>query len=1004
MSQSVRRRASENISTPTRSSRQQQIYQYSPARFAPEPIPYLNRLSSSRIRQPNFNEEDENEYNNPNIQNIYEEKDEKENKEYDQAEQNQNLEDQDEDYSLERLYSEENEYKEGLYYYNHDIPMLELQFTDWNIDFGKILKAMQTTGAVLAGSSALQAVLKSRYSKFLQSSLQQLNIPVINENLNQLIYGEIFRGSLYPTGFDLEQLGLTTDEYNQYISVAGRTDETYNFPSGLWKSDFDFWVVHNPDRWLDPVEVFYPIFYAAGYRHLQRFNPENSQYDRLKKYVKRIHTFGHVDDIENSGFGVRMRSKNPKYPPIQVMVLYPGESSVPTRYKNEHRFGRYSCLNRSAERYPIPDYITTFLMVQSFDITVCQFVYDGVNLYSLVPLTDKIQVSEKAAQEQTPFEWTRTIDRIDKYSKRGFAPDWNNIQQAVLTTLQSFMQRTVERRGGVGQLSLQCIRELRRLLDTSIYGVNRSLEQIQAPFVLKLGSIDESTGEFSAIIRSLGIVAVAIMDQSSGQVLFSIPLPMLTITEEQLQEEQAPPIRGAGRNRRSSGRGSRRGSIQSGRGSVSRNFPPAPPPDFWQEETERCNVDRIVDYFKREKLDIIITDINWWMSERQPDWESLMSGVLLDIINFYNQLNDRFYSYDCIRAIRLSAGDIVNSVNNILNDRNIPYHIERGFINPENQQFQPSDFALGSLFDPRPIAFAVIDNNNNIINIKIVQNSLLNEEQLEQLRRVFPNDFLNEEELLQQRQQYMRQLAQQREEAAARLAEQIERGEIQVDIPEPEEMERKMSGEQVEQYARRNNVYYLATSGFQYPDDWSFNPSDLTASEEEYNNLVNTAQCYDIINIDNIQFQEYIDQNPQDNVIIITPRPSNSSATFGPNALCYSRSDLRDLLNDLTAQSLPCVGQEDVRSHSYFPADASKRFIKINLGDQTIYVPEQEIINIANNRNNNRIYQAEATNLILPVTASSDALIEGNFVSADHCQAGTQKTIYHLRPVRIRQI
>ena len=207
----------------------------------------------------------------------------------------------------------------------------------------------------------------------------------------------------------------------------------------------------------------------------------------------------------------------------------------------------------------------------------------------------------------------------------------------------------------------------------------------------------------------------------------------------------------------------------------------------------------------------------------------------------------------------------------------------------------------------------------------------------------------------------------------------------------PERTHRLMSGEEVETFARQSGSRYLTTSGFTYPENWTTTSIPFDVLEEEYNNLLNGAQCFDVISLDESKFKEYLDQDPEDNIILIAP---SNTGKLGSSALCYSRSVLKETLRDLTAMSLPCVG-----ANGDFPADASQRFIRLSLPNMNIFVPEVELIPIAAGTMKWKMYQVESSGFTIPRTMSGDSGLFLNFVSGDHCNAGTEKLVYHLRPI-----
>ena len=131
--------------------------------------------------------------------------------------------------------------------------------------------------------------------------------------------------------------------------------------------------------------------------------------------------------------------------------------------------------------------------------------------------------------------------------------------------------------------------------------------------------------------------------------------------------------------------------------------------------------------------------------------------------------------------------------------------------------------------------------------------------------------------------------------------------------------------------------------------------------------------------------------------MILPSRLSGSTSPFGANAVCYTRTVLKAALHDPTSINLPCVGD-----NQDFPADAGARFVRVSIPNN-VYVPEAEVQSIADRSNSATIYQAEPSALVLPSSASVDSIVNNRFTSGDHCQEGSDKQIYHLRPVVVAQ-
>jgi hypothetical protein len=212
----------------------------------------------------------------------------------------------------------------------------------------------------------------------------------------------------------------------------------------------------------------------------------------------------------------------------------------------------------------------------------------------------------------------------------------------------------------------------------------------------------------------------------------------------------------------------------------------------------------------------------------------------------------------------------------------------------------------------------------------------------------------------------------------------------------------RLSGRDIEQRARtprswEASRYTIDQFVAQANEALHTAPESINLSAADYNNLLNTLQCFDVLEAGNRGAAEYVEESPRQNIVILAPPPRGQ--LLGTSAICATREELANSLHELTAITIPCVGN----NNTSFPADISARFIRLSLGDSNIYVPEAQVWHIVESggedTNTIQLFQAESTNVRIPVTATVDAVQENNFVSADHCQAGTDKIIYNLRPI-----
>jgi len=178
-----------------------------------------------------------------------------------------------------------------------------------------------------------------------------------------------------------------------------------------YPNDFDIWAMPDPRRWSDPVEALHTLLIESGYQkkqvishgHLGCAGPVNElfNYARLKNWISRIHIYD-----------------KPTQPSVQIMIL------------RDHHWN-----NETESREPS----TPEGVVRSFDITLCQYLWNGGDqIRSTNAQVPTAVALSPGANEQSMFEWIRTFQRAIKYKERGFTLDWLPFFEGALISVNIF--------------------------------------------------------------------------------------------------------------------------------------------------------------------------------------------------------------------------------------------------------------------------------------------------------------------------------------------------------------------------------------------------------------------------------------------------------------------------------------------------------------------------------------------------------------------------------------
>ncbi len=153
--------------------------------------------------------------------------------------------------------------------------------------------------------------------------------------------------------------------------------------------------------------------------------------------------------------------------------------------------------------------------------------------------------------------------------------------------------------------------------------------------------------------------------------------------------------------------------------------------------------------------------------------------------------------------------------------------------------------------------------------------------------------------------------------------------------------------------------------------------------------------CFDFTAFDWTKITEWMAESPTDHIAIFQP----SVGTAEPQAVCYGRSILRNMLHDPTKVFYPCVYGQEPERHV--------RLVAVALQNYTVYVPQESL--------ERALSSHDSTFSLLPLrdgttghqveykSTISVGADTGSHVSAHHCGPGTEKLVHDLVPMRARQ-
>jgi hypothetical protein len=182
------------------------------------------------------------------------------------------------------------------------------------------------------------------------------------------------------------------------------------------------------------------------------------------------------------------------------------------------------------------------------------------------------------------------------------------------------------------------------------------------------------------------------------------------------------------------------------------------------------------------------------------------------------------------------------------------------------------------------------------------------------------------------------------------------------------------------------------------PADFVASAPQETKVSESVESSIQGGTCFDFIAYDDEQIESYLNENRHDNIVILDTR--------GQNGVCFTRSQIAEGLEDSTGVYFPCLRAESMGS-----AAGNLVLARMTMKDFTAFVPIQDLEAITSsvvvvneeNAHTDWVFELKPGNFTVPYSASVELFVSANpnYVSADHCQEGTQKTVYRLVPVHL---
>jgi len=188
---------------------------------------------------------------------------------------------------------------------------------------------------------------------------------------------------------------------------------------------------------------------------------------------------------------------------------------------------------------------------------------------------------------------------------------------------------------------------------------------------------------------------------------------------------------------------------------------------------------------------------------------------------------------------------------------------------------------------------------------------------------------------------------------------------------------------------QRNNV--------SYPSSLNEASTEKELHVKSKTDMESTANCFDFGMYMPEKIQSYLEEDATDNIVVLGHLDDLESSYDLKQAVCYTRSRLRMMSTDENTLFYPCFSGSQTLTTN---VNMSSPFVKLAMVDFNVFVSKVDVL-AACERADRNIFQIQPSAVNFKYTASSYYVGTGQRVSTDHCQLGTSKQIYLLRPVKL---
>jgi len=180
-----------------------------------------------------------------------------------------------------------------------------------------------------------------------------------------------------------------------------------------------------------------------------------------------------------------------------------------------------------------------------------------------------------------------------------------------------------------------------------------------------------------------------------------------------------------------------------------------------------------------------------------------------------------------------------------------------------------------------------------------------------------------------------------------------------------------------------------------YPDEFKLRDPDRTNSIDPH------LTCFDQLMYDDQRLISWFHQD-SNNIVILTPPTKDER--WGTQAFCYSRELIASYVNSSTSVFIDCQDRDGNRikdgTGGIDVNNPSLQAVKLPFGEGVNHYITLKDAEYMLRAKDIHIFQLRNTNIRWERTASDEA-VKGSWVSANHCQAGTNIGITRVRGVRV---